>query len=53
MTVWNEKIKYFRQVPGESIVDYGFHFDVEIVEAHPLLEPMSDLLKMRIYYIGL
>ena len=51
--MWNTRASYFRQEAGESIIDYGLHFDMEIVETYPLLEPMSDLQKTRVYYIEL
>ena len=34
-------------------MDYGLRFDTEIVETYPLSEPMSDLQKTRVYYVGL
>ena len=49
MIVWNNNVKYFRQVLGESIVDYGVCFDVEIVKTYPLSEPMNNLQKTHVY----
>ena len=47
------RASYFRQETGESIIDYRLHFDTKIVETYPLPESMSDLQKIRVYYIGL
>ena len=49
----NVRASYFRQEAEKLIIDYGFYFDTEIVETYSLLEPMSDLRKIRIYCIGL
>ena len=40
-------------MPRESIFDYRLRFDTKIVETNPLLEPMGELLKTHIYYMGL
>ena len=50
MTIWNTMVKNFHQAPGESIIHYGLKFDAEIVETYLLLDPIRDLLKIRVYY---
>ena len=45
MMLWNLKVKDFRQAPRESIIDYGFRFDAEIVESYPSLGPYGKPIK--------